>query len=118
LRIDPRKLVLSHFDSTPADTRLNFEGTLAYSQHGPGIGYVQLFRNGVIEAVDAHLLQSDQIPIREIERTTINTVVRSLALLNDLGLSSPVQFHISLLGVRGSRLSIDTRSQIFDDFFI
>ncbi len=67
LTIDPKKLVLIPFDSTPANTRLNFEGRLAYSQHGPGIGYVQLFRSGAIEAVDANLLQPDRIPMREIE---------------------------------------------------
>jgi hypothetical protein len=56
VRVDERKLILIPFDTTPSETRLNFEGIVAYNPHSPDIGYIQLFRNGSIEAVDAHVL--------------------------------------------------------------
>jgi hypothetical protein len=118
LKIDARKLVLIPSDTTLSETRLNFEGILAYNPHNPDGGYIQLFRNGSIEAVDAHQLKGNRIPIRDVERTIINATVRLLGLINDLGLSSSVQFHISLLGVKGYKLKIDTGNQIFATSFI
>jgi hypothetical protein len=57
------------------------------------------------------------LPARTLERTIMKTTVRCLGLINDLGLSSPVRLHISLTGVKGYKLGIETWGQNIDAYF-
>jgi hypothetical protein len=97
------------FEGSNPETRLNFDGVLAYHEKSEGIGYVQVFRNGVIETVDARILDLERdgkpyVPARSFEMRSINAVYRRLLLLKQLGITSPVMLHMSLLGVKNYRL--------------
>ncbi len=94
-------------DRLPA-VRYNLDGRLA----GDGKwGYVQLFRNGIIEAVDVSLLtpSPDQWAsgrtvrriASELEETVIVATSRYLELLRKLEIDSPVYVALALLNVRG-----------------
>jgi len=119
-RIDSRKLMLIPFDGIESELRPNFDGVLAFNSYGPQIGYLQVFRNGSIEAVDTNLLADERggyLPARAFEQKIINTTVRCLALINDLGNASPIRFHISLLGVKGYKVKVQTWAENVDMYW-
>lgn len=114
IKVDSRKLTLIPFDGLESELRINFDGLRAFNSNSPLIGYIQVFRNGTIEAVDTRLLRDEGVgylPARTFERRIINTAVRCLGTINDLGIASPVRFHISLLGVNGHKLKVETWAQ-------
>lgn len=120
VNIDQRKLMLIGIAGIESELRLNFDGLLAFNPNSPQIGYIQVFRNGVIEAVDTRVLRREGgfITARSFEQAIINTTVRCLGLINDLGLVAPVRFHISLLTVNGYRLRVETGGHGMDtDFY-
>lgn len=118
---DRRKLMLMPNTMTEAETRLNFEGLLAYNAHNASVGYLQVFRNGNIEVVDTTMPlwreNAGRLPMREIERSLMNAVTRCLGLINDLGRISPVRLHLSLLSVNNYRLEIVMQPQDLDWLF-
>lgn len=97
------------YDQSNPGTRLNFDGVLAYHEGSERVGYVQVFRSGAVETVDANILDVERdrkhyIPARSFEMKNINAVYRRLLLLKKLGVTSPVVLHMSLLGVKNYRL--------------
>lgn len=116
-------MLMKHTEVEP-DTRPNFDGLLATVRNKMRTeetiwqGYVQVFRSGAIEEVDASSLPAT--PLKELqdknlirslrfEGTIIRGVARRLALLKDLDIKSPVQVYLSLLGVKGYMLWADQR---------
>jgi hypothetical protein len=119
MRVDSRKFILIPFDGIESELRINFDGLRAYNSNSPLIGYIQVFRNGTIEAVDTRLLRDEgagYLPARTFEQRIINTTVRCLGTINDLGIASPVRFHISLLSVSGHKLKVQTWAQHIDTY--
>jgi len=88
--------------------RYNFDGVFCDSRLGlPGEdpeGYAQLFRTGVIEAVDNHTFFDGSIRGYELDEGLIKAVDRYFQLLRDLGVESPVFLLLSLVGVGGYRM--------------
>jgi hypothetical protein len=95
--------------------RFNFDGFLSLS---PGVAdYVQIFRSGAIEAVEASLLNltewrkvtnasmADFIPSSELERLLIKAVSNYTNIQKRIGIDPPIFVMISLLGVRGFRVT-------------
>jgi hypothetical protein len=88
----------------------NFEGYVSY---WPGFGYqerlsyVQIFHEGIIEAVDAYMVPAGQqtfpgqLTMPFIERVIIGALPDYGRLLRQLGCTSPLYAALSLLGVRG-----------------
>lgn len=68
-------------------------------------GYTQMFKNGIIEAVDAHFLKqrekSKTIPIRSIEEGIIKTLRSSLEFINKQDITPPIVISLNLMGVKG-----------------
>lgn len=97
------------FYSSPSQRRLNFDGCLlsAYPNAGIANGYVQLFRDGILEIVEAEnpkdLPQQaiGYIPSTSFEEGCQKVVSASLALLGQLGVQPPVYICISLARARG-----------------
>jgi len=89
------------------DDRYNIDGFLTYSgvREGKYYSYTQLFKNGIIEAVEASMLESSNkppmIPSILFERELINTLEAYLLLLKELGVQLPAYIFLSVLGVRG-----------------
>lgn len=97
--------------------RYNFDGYLvqAVSRHS----YVQVFRSGLIEALDAAIFDTEakgygkQIPSIAFEKTLIESISRYLDVQKRLAIPLPVFITISLLHVRGFSLSSGRSLAVF-----
>jgi len=92
--------------------RLNFDGVLTSetsAEEGLYDGYVQLFRNGIIEAVDSYILEPERRPhdmterkylsADQYERALLEALPIYLATQEKLGVALPIFVMVSLLGV-------------------
>jgi hypothetical protein len=93
--------------------RYNFDGVFCDSRLGlpgedPAEGYAQLFRTGVIEAVDNHAFFEAEgatlIKGDTLDKGLIKAVDIYFRLLRDLSVESPVFLLLSLVGVGGYRM--------------
>lgn len=94
------------------DHRYNFDGFLTYSdREEKSYSYVQLFRNGIIEAVEGSLLEPRgrklSIPSDAYEEELIKSLSDYLLVLKILGVELPVFIFLTLLGVKGYSMGID-----------
>jgi hypothetical protein len=87
--------------------RYNFDGYLVTSF--PSESYIQVFRSGVIEAGAVPFLglpaEYRQIPSVDFERRIIASVTQYLNIQERLGIPLPIFAAITLLGVKGYRMS-------------
>jgi hypothetical protein len=94
---------------------LNFDGLLAATRHDyiPGntfVSYVQLFRDGRIEAVDAFTLEGrDTLNGTGMDRLLVEGVRKYVAILRSFRVNPPVLVFVSLLDIKGFRILIDDR---------
>jgi hypothetical protein len=96
----------------------NFDGVVTHARAGyespEYASYVQFFRNGIIEAVDADLLrvysltQSKTIPFDTFEQRLMEGAERYASAQRLLGVEAPIFVMASFLGVRGYSMSIST----------
>ena len=94
------------------EMRYNLDGLLFYGVHEerkPARGYLQIFRNGAIEAVDALFLNDTPAPISgaHFEQFLIEAVPRYLSLQRELGVAGPVAVMLTLLGIAGYSMRIE-----------
>ncbi len=102
-------LCLNPSSGTGWDRRYNFDGFLQYNQSA----YTQLFRNGIIEAVDADLLKSSNpqssqeeiIPSIAYEQRIAEALKNHLSVLKQLQINPPIVVMLSFLNIRGYKLS-------------
>jgi len=110
------------------DHRVNLEGRVVFAVTDSGEAnsrsYTQFYRSGIVEAVgtllvpfasreagDPYVLATDWIAeLREF-------LIRSFALMPELGLSPPVFFFFSLIGIRGLSLAMDKYLPAVGDVF-
>jgi len=87
--------------------RFNLDGYLGIAQYriGPCDAYLQVFRNGCIEAVDVQMIRrSDDhrlIPSLSLEQNVAEAVAGYLDLLRKLDMDLPVFVMLSLMGIEG-----------------
>src|SRR5258706_6377671 len=84
--------------------RINFDGRMTdFTIADERRTYVQVYRSGKVEEVDSLVLNNEDryskkyIDATELERGIIKGVGARLALLQEIGVTSPVMLHISLL---------------------
>jgi hypothetical protein len=118
MTFDPMKVVLMPNMRNEPETRLNFEGLLAYNGRAADVGYLQVFRNGSIEVVDTTIPSQRRLPMRTLEKSLMITTTRCLGLMNDLGITSPVVLHVTLLGVNMHRIEIEEDPQNMNLYFL
>jgi len=95
--------------------RINFDGLLlcnSGSSTSTSWEYLQIFRAGILEAVDSHLLQPKEkygkvIPSRAFEGRLIEAVNGYLSFLAELDAGLPVFIMLSLQGVTGYRMGTE-----------
>jgi len=93
--------------------RHNLDGFLTYSrgEGGKSYSYVQLFRNGIIEAVEGLLLEPYKgklvIPSFAYEEELINSLRGYLSVLETLNVEPPIFIFLTLLGVKGYSMGVD-----------
>ena len=89
--------------------RYNFNGFMSFTSPRLGVclGYVQLYGNGIIEAVDGYYLDSSGdklIPIFSIEKSIKQRTAEYLSLLKGLGAELPIFVYMDFLNARDYRL--------------
>jgi hypothetical protein len=85
--------------------KLNFDG---FARTASQISYVQLFRSGSVEAVDAHLLNfASSIPWPTLEAELIEQTIRYLTCLQMLGCDPPIGVALTLVNVSGLGIAAD-----------
>lgn len=97
--------------------RHNFDGVLTFAG---GVGqstpttYLQIFRNGILEAVESSLLSPEEgnklvIPSAIFEAELIGALPRFLEIQHKLGIAPPFSVMLSLLGVAGYAITSSHR---------
>ena len=101
--------------------RLNFDGILTYAQSPKSNyahTYLQVFRSGIIEAVEAYLLSNQEgkriIPSVAYEKELLKAFPRFVSIQKQLGVEPPLFIMLSLLGVRGYTMAVN-RSRFLGD---
>jgi hypothetical protein len=98
--------------------RYNFDGIVTFTMNEQNLagGYVQLFRSGLLEAVDCQLLDTegnpkewkDAIPSTLFEERLLRAAHRLIAFLNQAGISCPIFVLVTLVGVKGLHMAMRT----------
>lgn len=90
--------------------RINLDGRLSFRNisDGRSYGYAQLFRNGIVEAVNVEEPWNGKnlIPSQEYEGNLISALRSYFPALNELGIASPAYLFLSLLGVKDYTLAV------------
>lgn len=93
------------------NVRYNLDGLLSFGANPPCRGYVQVFRNGSIEAVSSRTAYpatteggQGQIPSPAFESTLADMLTLYRRAFSLLGVEPPVSLMVSLLGVKGFRI--------------
>lgn len=94
-----------------AGFKFNVEGVVKYSSGDGGkLAYVQAFRSGAVEAVEAELLSENVrdlgwfVPMTKIEEILVDAIPHLLSFLDVMDAGYPVAVMMSLLNVRGFEL--------------
>jgi hypothetical protein len=118
--LDRRGKDLQPIYKSAQSSRYNFDGFLTYrnyDSHSACEAYLQMFRNGAIETVDASILEEmngkKEIHSLIFEKDLILALRRLLALEHDLEFEPPIFVMLSLLGVKGYTMWVN-RSNFFD----
>ena len=105
---------LRPFEAPGWSYRHNFEGFATFAtdlQEGTALTYVQVFRSGILEAVDRFMLdyaeqKQHYIPGVHFEKTIASSLPSYLEILGELGVQPPVFLGLSLLGVKGYQMGV------------
>jgi hypothetical protein len=105
-------LLLRPMGSTSFDRRLNLEGIVIFGGGSPACTYTQLYRTGVIEAVQGSVLASEYkgktlIPSVAYERYVLNYLPDCFRALQQIGANVPVAVALTLIGTRGLEMAVD-----------
>jgi len=107
---------LTPLNGSVTNYRFNFDGLLTMStfNKGQSTGYVQIFRNGIIEAVDTSILEPMErlfIPSVTFESEIIKGVSVYLTTQKQMTVSPPISLMVSLLGVSGYIMAVNSQLQ-------
>lgn len=101
--------------SSGCSNRYNLDGLLTYAYGAKQThSYVQLFRNGIIEAVETSMLEPNEhglyIPSGVYEQELIDSLSQYLSLLETLTIEPPIFIFLTLLGVKGYQMGTSRSS--------
>jgi len=106
---------LSPIYSSGWNHRINFDGFIIYSGDSRTLSYTytQLYKNGIIEAVNSSLLDSSfsgkkVIPSVAFEQELVETLNQYLTFLNGLNIQCPIFVFLTLIGVKDYCMAVDT----------
>ncbi|NSW76935.1 MAG: ATP-binding protein [Candidatus Atribacteria bacterium] len=103
-----RSCSLEPFYSSGWNESFNADGFLLYSQaQGKVYSYLQLFRNGIIEAVTKAFchVQKLCIFIDTLEYAVLEKFPKCCSFLQQLGVEPPIAVFLTFFGIRGYRLA-------------
>jgi len=112
---NPGSMLPIGFQSGGFSYRYNLDGFLTYlkDQYGKSSSYVQLFRSGIIEAVEGWWLRHERSDGKKLlygddEKELIKSFTEYLLVLKTLNVELPVFVFLTLLGVEGYSMAVDT----------
>ena len=104
---------LAPIGSTGFNTRFNSDGLLRYMPESDGNsdGFLQLFRNGVIESVDSRRMvgtrhREDGLPSIKFVKDLASFVGGACRMFRELDVRPPVLVLVSFVGIRGASLLV------------
>jgi hypothetical protein len=111
VRLIDSQMQMAPMGASAWNLRLNLEGVLAFSSHEPCNAYTQIYRNGVLEAVQGRILAQvyegrPTIPSIAYERTIFEYMPRCFQLLGSVGVSMPIIVALTLTGVKGLYMGV------------
>jgi len=99
--------------------RINLEGILTYSggRRDSSHSYVQLYRNGIIEAVEGLLLRAEKkhIPSVAYEKELLESLPMFLKTLRELNVNPPVFVFLTLAGIKGFEMAVKSSMFLYND---
>jgi hypothetical protein len=112
LRLETDRLEPLGFIAGPrSGPQYNFDGLLTYARHNDLVySYLQLFRDGTVEAVDATTIsksKTDGLIPAGYERFVLRTIANAMSIQKQLGVQPPLFIMLSLLGIKGYRMAFD-----------
>ena len=97
---------------------VNFDGILSIGGLTTHYSYTQLFRNGIIEAVNTLILnarpEDPYIPGKSFEEAIIDSLTHYLDVLQEIGATTPILIYISLLNIKGYKFALP--QSFFDEY--
>ena len=89
--------------SVSCSSHPNFDGFVIYCRYATSSHsfYIQIFRNGAIEAVDSIILSKQYIPSVEFEKELLHWLSQSISFYRNIGVEPPFVVMLTLLGVAG-----------------
>lgn len=102
--------------------RINLEGILSYSggRDNKSHSYIQLYRNGIIEAVEGLMLSAEgekkYIPSVAYESELIKSLGEFMNLAKELGLNMPIVIFLTLIRVKDYEMAVD-RMRFWNDYY-
>ena len=103
--------------------RINLEGVLSYAGGGKdkSHSYIQLYRNGIIEAVEGLILSADRekkiIPSLTYELELLKSLAEFLNLAKQLGVNMPIVIFLTLIGVKDWEMGVDRIKFWHNDYY-
>jgi len=90
--------------------RSTFEGFVTFAGRATADSYTQVFRSGIIEAVDGTALtgrgeDKSQIPAVSYEQRVLDYLPKCFQILRELGIMPPIAVALSLVNVQGLHVS-------------
>ncbi len=103
--------------------RINLEGILSYSggRNDKSHSFVQLYRNGIIEAVEGLMLSPDDgkkyIPSIAYERELLKSLAGYLGVFKNLSISVPVVMFLTFIGIKDFEMAVDRSRFWGNDYY-
>ena len=110
--LDKQRIMLPPLFVNGWDHRYNLDGYATWSPADhPKTSYVQVFRNGAIEAVESRMLaptelQPSSIPAGLLAKQLMDNIPKYLRVQRHLGVTPPIVLLLTLLGVNGYLLEV------------
>ncbi len=105
---------LSNFYFLIQGMRINLDGVVTYGQirNDEYVSYTQLFKNGIIEAVDCELLKTyDEekpvIPSEGFEEISIDACKNLVGFQKVIGIEPPILVYLSMIGVKDYQMGLN-----------
>jgi len=96
--------------SSAQSSRINFDGVLKLSNADRDAkeqrAYVQLYRSGIVEAVNSTIRHSEQLVVFNLEDSLAANLLRLISDLARTGIEPPYAVLVSILGVHGARMNL------------
>lgn len=112
ISLGDKTLTLKPLGAQGWNHRYNFDGILTYARYpneNHAYSYLQVFHNGIIEAVDTDIstqLNDQKILYYGTEHVILTALPDFLSIQKNLGVTPPIFVMLSILGVRGYNMEV------------